>query len=270
MYHAGIDIGSTTTKAVVIDEAGIVAGRSLIRTGFDMRETSEGVLNGSLEVANLPRAAVATVTTTGYGRYIAERKDSVIPEVIAIGYGLHCTVSGNGHPRTVLDIGGQDTKVIKVNPNGTVVKFVMNDMCAAGTGRFLENIARALGLTQEEMIAQACRAHEITDITSRCTVFAESEVITLLSRGHTAAAVLAGVHQAMIKRTITLLERVGVTGPLVFTGGVARNEYIVRLLAERYGPILVPEEPQFIGAIGAARLTMGNNGNGSHDGPVKP
>ena len=161
-----------------------------------------------------------------------------------------------------MDIGGQDTKVVKTGADGNVIKFMMNDMCAAGTGRFLENIARALEMKLEEMIEKGYNAVDIIEIASACTVFAESEIITCLSRGEKSESVFAGLHKSMVKRAITLVQNVGFTQPLFFTGGVTKNKCIRKMLEEKYGEVIIPDNPQLISAMGAAVIAMNKDKEG--------
>jgi (R)-2-hydroxyacyl-CoA dehydratese activating ATPase len=154
---------------------------------------------------------------------------------------------------SVLDIGGQDTKVISLGPDGRVVDFEMNDKCAAGTGKFLEVMAKALGFTLDEFGRAALAADSGTAVSSMCTVFAESEVTGLVHRGEDRGRIALGLHQSIAKRTVSALKRVGVGTPLVFAGGVAKNPAMVSLVRESFaGEIHVPDEPQIVGALGAA------------------
>lgn len=258
MYYAGIDIGSTTTKTVIIDERCNIIGKSLIRTGVNMKRTSEESLLLALEDAGISSESIQKVIATGYGRNIAVYKDTTVPEIIAIGQGVSCCK--NNGIKTILDIGGQDTKVVRIGEDGSVVKFMMNDMCAAGTGRFLENIARALDMKLEEMVEKGYNAIDIVEIGSACTVFAESEIITCLSRGERPECIFAGLHKTMMKRAVTLIQNVGFIRPLFFTGGVTKNKCIRKMLEEKYGEVIIPENPQLISAMGAAMIAIEKGG----------
>jgi len=192
------------------------------------------------------------LVSTGYGRHTARARfgGRAITEITAYALGASTLFP---EAASVLDIGGQDTKVISLGPAGKVADFEMNDKCAAGTGRFLEVMARALGFTLEEMAAEAMNAENGVRVSSMCTVFAESEVISLVHRGEERARIARGLHDSITTRTLSTLRRVGVRGPLVFAGGVARNQAIVKSIGSGFaGDVLVPQEAQIVGAYGAA------------------
>jgi (R)-2-hydroxyacyl-CoA dehydratese activating ATPase len=196
---------------------------------------------------------------TGYGRHLTGKNNGaeIITEIKAFGHGAAWLFPGS---RSVLDVGGQDTKVISLSPEGAVVDFEMNDKCAAGTGKFLEVMARALGFTLEEFGEAALTADSGVTVSSMCTVFAESEVTGLVHRGEDRGRIALGLHRSIAKRTVSALKRVGAPGPLVFAGGVAKNPAMVRLVSESFsGEILVPEEPQIVGALGAALWGAGRD-----------
>jgi len=195
------------------------------------------------------------VVATGYGRYLVRERlgGTAITEIRAHALGAHQLFPGC---RTVIDIGGQDSKVIRVE-NGRQVNFEMNDRCAAGTGRFLEVMATTLGWTLAEFGSEALQAEAAAAISSMCTVFSESEVISLIARGVAKRAIALGLHESIVSRLLALVGRVGVEPPVVLCGGVARNVCIRALLERRLGvELLVPEEPQIVGALGAA-LSVG-------------
>ena len=242
MRSAGIDIGSRTVKLVVL-EAGRVALSRVSDSSYDPVGTARGLLDG---------VAYDTLVATGYGRHAfrEHRQCQVVSEIRAFAMGAHACFPDS---RAVLDIGGQDTKAISLDENGRVVKFEMNDRCAAGTGRFLEIMAAALRYPLEEFGKAALEADRAEKISSMCTVFAESEVISLITRGACREQVALGIHEAIVQRTLTMLGRLPSLDNLVFAGGVARNECLRRLLEDRLSvPILVPSEPQTVGALGAA------------------
>ncbi|OFW58050.1 MAG: 3-hydroxyacyl-ACP dehydratase [Actinobacteria bacterium RBG_19FT_COMBO_54_7] len=192
------------------------------------------------------------LVATGYGRHLAQANfaDSVITEIKAFGLGCYHYFPGC---RTILDIGGQDTKAISLGTGGKVADFQMNDRCAAGTGKFLEVMAAAMELSLEEMGSLAMQTQSEVKVSSMCTVFAESEVTGLIARGIPRPEIARGLHEAICDRAVALLKRVGVEREVVFAGGVARNPCLRSLLEDRLGlSLLVPENPQIVGALGAA------------------
>lgn len=198
------------------------------------------------------------VTATGYGRHLLGEniEASIITEIKAYAIGARQVFP---HVTSVLDIGGQDTKVISLSPDGRILDFEMNDKCAAGTGKFLEVMAGALGYELDELGPAAAASMESVSISSMCAVFAESEVVGLLHKGKDRSAVAKGIHDSIIKRTMGTLKRVRASGPLVFAGGVAKNSYAVTLVKAQYpGEVLIPDTPQILGAIGAAASALIN------------
>jgi predicted CoA-substrate-specific enzyme activase len=240
---AGLDIGSRTIALVELEE-GQIADFAVLDTGVNPLERCQGLLSGK---------EYARQVATGYGRHLAAAHfaEEVISEISALAWGARHLYPG---VRTVIDVGGQDSKAIALTPEGRVQKFEMNDRCAAGTGRFLEMMALAMGLSIEELGPHALDARNgAVPISSMCTVFAESEVVSLIARGKDTRRIALGLHQAIGRRITNLVRRVGVHAPVVFTGGVARNPCMRRVLAEELGQCLtVPPEPQIVGALGAA------------------
>ncbi len=242
MRVLGLDIGSRSVDAVWLDDGRIVDW-AVADSGFDP---------GSAAAVFVERQAHDAIVSTGYGRHAARERfgGAVITEITAYGVG-----AGHLFPEalSVLDIGGQDTKVISLSPGGRVTDFEMNDKCAAGTGKFLEVMARALGFTLEEMAQQALEARGGIAISSMCTVFAESEVTGLVHRGEDRSRIARGLHEAIAKRTLGSLKRISARGPMVFAGGVAKNPAMVALITEGFdGDVHVPDEAQIVGAFGAA------------------
>ncbi len=242
MISAGIDIGSRTIKLVLVENGQIIEFRKA-ENSFDTLKVCSSLLEG---------LSYDSITSTGYGRYLFDEylKCNVISEIKAFALGAKFV-----HPecRSVLDIGGQDTKAISLDANGKMKKFEMNDKCAAGTGRFLEIMAMTLRYTLDEFGMRALAAKDSLSINSMCTVFAESEVISMVARGADRAGIAKGIHQSIVSRSIALLKRIGMEGTVVFAGGVAYNKCIVQLLEEQLqAEIFVPEQPQLIGALGAA------------------
>ena len=244
MLVAGLDIGSRTIALVEWD------GQIIVRSQIVDTSTNP-LLNAQTLIGD---RRYDRLVSTGYGRHLAAEReiaDQVISEIKAYGLGAY-----HLYPdvRTVLDIGGQDSKAIAIGPGGRVLRFEMNDRCAAGTGRFLENMAHTLGLTVDQFGPHALAAQgPPVRISSMCTVFAESEVVSLIARGEDSHRVAMGLHQAIVDRVGGMVRRVGVQPRLVFAGGVAQNPCLQQIFAEALGVApTVPAEPQLVGALGAA------------------
>lgn len=254
IYGAGVDVGSTQTKAVIVDEGRRVVARALIATGANVSRAGENAFVAACESARLPREAVGYVVGTGYGRYKITFGDAQITEITCHARGAHFLFPAT---RTVVDMGGQDTKAIKVGADGSVIDFSMNDKCAAGTGRFFSAAADVLGMKLDEIGAVALRGRDPVRLTSVCTVFVESDIMGYLAQGKKPEDVLAGVHRAIATRTVSLVRRVGLEPEITFTGGVARNVGMVAALEEKLGsrPNVSPDA-HFMGAIGAALLAV--------------
>ncbi len=249
---AGIDVGSLSTDVVLLDGGGGVAGASVVATGASTRKACADALGRALAFAGAGEPDIAFAVSTGYGR------DSVASAGLRLTE-ITCHARGARHlfpaARTVLDIGGQDSKVIRLSPGGKVIDFAMNDKCAAGTGRFLEVMARALEMDLEEMGPRSLLSKKPLAVSSMCTVFAESEVISLIASGAAPEDIARGIHAAVADRVAALAERVGIVPPVVMTGGVAKNPGARKALEERFGlSLLVPAEPQTAGALGAALI----------------
>jgi predicted CoA-substrate-specific enzyme activase len=254
MLVGGVDVGSTQTKAVIMDGQRRVLGRSLIDTGGIITAAAELAFQLAVADAGVQRSDVAYVVGTGYGRYKVTFGDTQVTEI-------SCHARGGQYlfpkTRTVLDIGGQDTKAIKIGPEGQVLDFSMNDKCAAGTGRFLGAAAMALDIPLGELGPLALAAKNPVKITTTCTVFAESEVLSWLGKGKKIEDILLGVHQSIGARSVGLLRRVGVEPEVTFTGGVARNAAMIAALNERLGlTVNVSEESHYMGALGAALFAL--------------
>lgn len=245
MHFAGIDIGSRTIELVEVDKEGRIQKRFQEDTGFDPISTARNMLN---------QAGFERIMATGYGRNLFEINFDA-PTVTEIK--AHATGARALHPDigTILDIGGQDSKAISLFNNGKVKKFEMNDRCAAGTGKFLEIMAKTLGYSIEEFGAEALRASNEFNISSMCTVFAESEVVSLITKGRDRREIARGLHASVVRRAAAMLNRVSAQGDIVFSGGVANNPCLVAFLEEKLKRrVVVPTHPQFIGAYGAALL----------------
>ena len=248
---AGIDIGAATAKAVILNNNDILAA-SVIPTGFSVTSAGETVLREALARIGLSMGELRCITSTGYGRRAVSFAHKVTTEIICHATGVTWLMP---QARTVIDIGGQDSKVIGLEDSGNITNFVMNDKCAAGTGRFLEVMAGVLGMEIEEMGAISLLGKNPCQISSTCTVFAESEMISLRAEGRSREDMLAGIHKAMAHRVAVMGSSVGFKKDVVFTGGVAMNAGMKKALEDEIGQeILIPEEPQIIGALGAAIL----------------
>lgn len=254
MYAAGVDIGSTQAKGIIIDKDHRIVGRALIDTGANLVRTAERTFELALKDAGLRPEDVVYIVGTGYGRYKVTFGHTQISEISCHARGAKFIFPGT---RTVLDIGGQDTKVIKVGPNGEVIDFSMNDKCAAGTGRFLAMAAYALNLPLEEIGEVSLRSRNPVRLSNTCTVFVESEIISHLARGKKAEDILRGMHNAITNRCVSLMRRVGIEEEITFTGGVSKNVGMVRALEEALRAKLnVSPESHFMGAIGAALFAL--------------
>ena len=251
LYFAGIDLGSTMTKVVIIDEDEKILARVESHTGAEHRRLANKVMEQALEQAKLPFDKITYVVATGYGRINVPFADRQITELTCHARGI---VSLFPSARTALDIGGQDAKGLKIK-DGRLIDFVMNDKCAAGTGRFLEVIAKALGLELEELGAISLKSQDRVNISNTCTIFAQQEIITRLSEGIPIEDIVAGLHEAIASRAAGMLRRLKIEPDVVFTGGVAKNIGVVKAMRENLGcEVLVPEDPLISGAIGAALL----------------
>lgn len=244
MRHAGIDIGSRSIELVVLENDQVV-----------LRRQSESGYNPVERVQTLlADVSFDNVMATGYGRGSLELAFDfpTVTEIKAYGIGA---VSLNSEVRTILDIGGQDTKVISLSDKGKVLKFEMNDKCAAGTGKFLEMMASTLGYERDSFGASALQGKEGIEINSMCAVFAESEVTSLLAKGCSRADIALAIHQSVCRRAVGMIRRQNFQSPLFFAGGVANNSCMVHLLERALGErIIIPKLPQFVGAYGAAVL----------------
>lgn len=244
----GIDVGSTTVKIAGVNACGQMIWHLLEQSEprvelqverFLERACQEtGILNG------IPLVA------TGYGRGLVHRATRQVTEISCHARGIYYELRHGG---TLVDIGGQDSKVIAISPKGKVLDFAMNDKCAAGTGRFLENTASRLVVPLERMGEEALSVSEEVPISSTCTVFAESEVVSLIAHGVPVASILRGLHRSLIKRIVAMIRMVGLVSPLMLSGGVVQNPAICRMLEEETGEkIILPRHPQLMGAHGAA------------------
>jgi predicted CoA-substrate-specific enzyme activase len=246
---AGIDIGSITAKAAVL-ENGRILGSRVIFTGYNTDLAGRRVFEELIGELGIETGSIGKIVSTGYGRSSVKFAHRTATEIICHAAGALLL---DAKVRTVIDIGGQDSKAISVDGTGKVKNFVMNDKCAAGTGRFLEVMARALGSDLDEFGSLSLQADRPARISSLCTVFAESEVISLISKGETRENIIAGIHESIAARVSAMAARIGVVPPVMLTGGVAKNIGVVKALEAKLGvPLAVSPHAQVMGAIGAA------------------
>ena len=254
MYICGIDVGSLSTDLVLTDERGNVLGHTILLTGSDPLEAAKDGFETLLSKLGIEREKIGKIVATGSGREMINFADTKITEITCLAAGVHHVLPSC---RTIIDIGGQDTKVIALSEDGKVLEFEMNDKCSAGTGRFLEVMSNALGVPLDKMGPLSLKAEKPALISSVCTVFAESEVVSLVAQGKPVEEILRGVHESIADRVLSLAERIEVKDDIALTGGVAKNIGVVRALEEKLGKKLyVYDEPQIVGAIGAAILGM--------------
>ena len=253
-YVLGVDSGSTSTNAVIINGRRELVASAVLRTGAKAGDSAEKILELVLKKAKLRREDLALIVSTGYGRVSIPYADRNITEITCHARGARFF---DPQVRTILDIGGQDSKAIHLDPNGEVADFAMNDKCAAGTGRFLEAMARTLEVSIDELGPISLKSKRSVEISSMCTVFAESEVISLIAQNREKADIAAGVHRAIAGKSAALLSRVSPEPPYMMTGGVAKNPGVVKALEEKLGVSLsICPEPEIVGACGAALLGL--------------
>jgi predicted CoA-substrate-specific enzyme activase len=252
--YAGIDIGSLTTDVLLLDRDLAVVGSAITATGASTRRAVRRALDAALRAGEADEREIVFTVATGYGRESVECADQRVTEITC-----HARGARRLFPEavTVLDIGGQDCKVIRLGPDGRVADFAMNDKCAAGTGKFLEVMARTLEMDLGQMGERSLLAIRSLPVSSTCTVFAESEVVSLIAGGAAPEEIAWGVHLAISERVASLAERLGMISPAVLTGGVAKNPAARKALEDRFGiRFLVPDEPQLTGALGAALIAF--------------
>ena len=252
----GIDVGATYTKAVVLDERRQIVGQSMIKTGFNLAGAAERGYAEVLDAAGLGEEEVDYVASTGYGRYVVPMRDIQITELTCHGKGAFFLYPNT---RTVLDVGGQTVKAIKLDERGKVRSFRLNDKCAAGTGAFLEKTARYMGLDPAEIGSLAMVSKAPVTISSVCAVFAESEVINHLTSGTLPEDIMYGAVLSLAGRAHQLMKRVGMEPEFTFSGGMSRNEAFVKAIKHELGaPVNVPDGDlgHFNGALGASLLAL--------------
>ena len=251
-HYLGVDLGSTTAKAVVVGDDGAIVAASTRAMGAVSRAGMEEAVADTLASASLTRDALAGTVSTGYGRRLVPGAQRTFTEITCHARGTVAMVPG---ARLVIDVGGQDSKAIRVDDDGLVEEFATNDRCASGTGRFYEVLARSLDCPLEDLPDLALRGGADLEVSSMCATFAETEIISLLAQGLPVADIASSVHRAIAARTLALVAQVGRHTPVVLTGGVALNRAAVHFLSEALGTdVLVPAHPQITGAYGAALL----------------
>lgn len=249
MHTLGIDIGSTSSKAVILEDGDRIVAQSLYALGAGTSGAAR-VIDDLFEKSKLSWDDIAYCVATGYGRQRFEQADEEISELSCHALGMNHLLPG---VRTIIDIGGQDVKVLSLNDMGLLDNFAMNEKCAAGTGRFLDVMAGVLETTTDELGNLDAQATDPVKISSTCTVFAESEVISHLAEGKRIPNIVAGIHNSCAQRTAGLARRLGIKEPVGMSGGVAQNSGVVHALERELGvSISVPENCQYAGAIGAA------------------
>ncbi len=251
MITAGIDIGSITTKIAILED-NVVKAAEVGFTGYNAEKAWRTLMEEISSKYEITESDISRIIATGYGRNQVSIADKAVTEITCHAAGAHFL---NPHIRSIIDIGGQDSKSIVIDENGRVIDFTMNDKCAAGTGRFLEVMARALEVDLDNFGDISLQAPSPAKISSLCTVFAESEVISLISKGESRENIIAGIHESIASRVSSMAKRVGVKAPVMMTGGVAKNVGVVRAMENKLGiDIEVSENAQVNGAIGAAVL----------------
>lgn len=251
MLTVGIDVGSISTKAALLEDGRFIRGR-IAFTGYNAEAAGRRIYEEILQESGLAEDAVGGIVATGYGRKSVSFAGRALTEILCHAAGARFL---DPEIRSVVDIGGQDSKAIVLEADGRVKTFAMNDKCAAGTGRFLEVMARALEVDLERFGALSLEAESPARISSLCTVFAESEVISLIARGEQRENIIAGIHDSIGSRVSAMARRLGMVPPVMMTGGVARNTGVVQALGKALGlPLRVSPHAQLTGAIGAAVL----------------
>ncbi len=249
---AGVDVGSATAKAAVIDPDGVILGSAVIPSGGNLGDAARRCLDMAFVDAGQMRDACRALVATGYGRERVDGRTRSVTEISCHARGARALYP---ETRSVIDIGGQDSKAIALDEQGRVLRFEMNDKCAAGTGRFLEVMARLLEIELDALGDNAARASAPVAISSTCTVFAESEVISHLAQDQRVEDIVAGLCRAIASRVYGLASRARLTPPTIMTGGVARNQGVVKAMeALLKASVHVPERPQLVGAFGAALI----------------
>lgn len=252
MIVAGCDVGSLTGKAVILKNGSIIS-YGIVPTTPKPERTARNAMDEALKKGSLTLEDIEFIVGTGYGRVKIPFANKEISELTCHGKGAHSFIPSI---RTIIDVGGQDCKVIKVNKDGKILDFAMNDKCAAGTGRFLEVMAKTLELKLDDLGPISLKSKNQAKITAQCSVFAETEVVSLMADGAEVADIVAGINDTIASRIMTLVYRVGLEEDITISGGVAKNIGVVEFLEKKMGlkTVKLPVDPQIIGAIGAALI----------------
>ncbi len=260
-YFAGIDIGSTAIKIAIVDETGTLAGYKISGSGSMFYKYAKQALKDLMNELNISEQELVYTVSTGYGRKLFKEAEENISEITANAIGARAA-AGDIEIKTIINIGGQDSKAISLDSEGNVVNFAMNDRCAAGTGKFLDVVAMNLEIGADELGEYHFKSTGTPlSINSTCAVFAESEIIGLLGNDHSVEDIVAGVHYSIAKRIIKLVKRVGIKERIYFDGGPALNEGLVSAIENELGKeIFIPEHPQITTALGAAMLALESYG----------
>lgn len=251
MIVAGIDIGSLWSKVIILEEE-IIRASIVRRSGLRMLDTAKAVFQEACEKAKISSDKISNIVATGYGRVKIPWATKSVTEITCHARGINFF---RDSIRTLIDIGGQDSKVIKIDEKGKVVNFLMNDKCAAGTGRFVEVMAEAAGISLEEIGHVALNSTRKIEISSVCTIFAESEVISLVSEGVPVEDIMAAITRSIVERVVRLAIKLGIEPECAITGGLGRNQGVLTIWEEKTGTKLwSPSKPQMAGALGAALI----------------
>ncbi|MFW9916516.1 MAG: acyl-CoA dehydratase activase [Candidatus Thorarchaeota archaeon] len=250
MAVAGIDVGAKTVKVVILNN-GEILSKSLVITGFDQKESVKKALDEALSSANITRAQLDNIVSTGVGGKVVDFATNTIPEVRAAALG---TVHFFPNARTVIDVGAEEGRAAKSSPEGKVIDFVINEKCSAGAGVFVEAMARALEVKLEEMGPMSLQATKAVPMNAQCSVFAESEVVSLIHAGTSKQDISRAIHDAIASRIASMVRRIGIEKEVALIGGVAKNVGFEDSLKRTLGltSLLIPNDPEFIGALGAA------------------
>lgn len=260
--YLGVDLGSTTAKVVIVDDDDVVHAAEVVQMGAVSRTGCARALASALDAAGLTRDDITASIATGYGRRLVPDIDRTFTEITCHARGAAAMSAGT---RLVVDIGGQDSKVIAVDDEGFALDFAMNDRCASGTGRFFEVLARAVECDIDELADLALAGEKELEVSSMCATFAETELISMLAQGERREDIAASVHRAVATRTVGLVAQVGRRTPILMTGGVARNAAAVQAFAQAMGAdVEVPGSPQIVGAYGAALLARDSAARAAH------
>ncbi len=263
MITAGIDCGARAVKALIWQEGKVLA-KSAALTGFDQQAAVEQAFQSALQQAGLARERIQHITATGIGRNVLRTVSIAHSEITEVSAAAQAAVFLFPNARTVLDVGAEEGRAIRCEPDGKVKDFAVNEKCAAGAGTFIETMARTLEVKLEEMGALSLKATKVIPMNAQCAVFAESEVVSLIHSGAAKEEIIRAVHEAMADRITAMARRVGVEKEVVLVGGIGRDRGFIKALAGELGlELLVPQDPEYAGALGAALIAAERaNGQG--------